>query len=56
MQIAATDSTIAFILEPTEAQALLDKLNGMETKLELISELHERLADFVYGPDEEGAA
>jgi hypothetical protein len=54
MQIQATDYTIALILEPLEADALLDVINRIQltaAKQEIVDEIHYRLGDFVSGPN-----
>lgn len=58
MQIQATDSTIGFILEPAEASALLRRIEGepwsfqSESVEEAMTELHDKLSDFIDGPVE----
>jgi hypothetical protein len=59
MQISATDFSIAVILQPAEATVLLDRLNRNTSASSLadavaeIDRLHEELADFVNGPDDD---
>lgn len=52
MQIAATDATIAFVLNPAEARALLARVDGFSMQPSL-DELRARLSLFVDGPDDE---
>ena len=50
--IQTTDHTIAFVLNPTQARALLDRMNGNAGDAGTIAPLHEALADFVFGDDD----
>jgi hypothetical protein len=52
MEIQATDTSVAIIVDPPEAQALLDAIEG-PYMAEILQPLQAALALFVYGEPEE---